>query len=59
MLTPGAARYASCCWATTVDLATVALYDGAEPPLHAGLRLYWLDSEGETQYPARPVVLAA
>ncbi|WP_313915062.1 site-2 protease family protein [Tahibacter sp.] len=31
------------------DLATVALYDTAEPPLHAGLRYYWLDSEGEAQ----------
>lgn len=31
------------------DLATVALYDTAEPPLHAGLRFYWLDSEGDSQ----------
>ncbi len=31
------------------ELATVALYDTAEPPLHAGLRFYWLDSEGDSQ----------
>lgn len=31
------------------ELATVALYDTAEAPLHAGLRFYWLDSEGDNQ----------
>jgi Zn-dependent protease len=31
------------------ELATVALYDTAEPPLQAGLRFYWLDGEGNSQ----------
>lgn len=31
------------------ELATVALYDTAEPPLQSGLRFYWLDSEGDSQ----------
>jgi cell wall assembly regulator SMI1 len=31
------------------ELATVALYDTTGPPLQAGLRFYWLDSEGDSQ----------
>lgn len=38
------------------ELETVALYDSAEPPLHAGLRFYWLDSGGDSQ--AQPDLLS-